>query len=122
MDISPTYKFLIGILIFVGFIWLANRDKTAGFDKVIETIKRDQYYGIVSDKFIDKENHNTPVLKLSHGKKISLYGQQYDLIEIGDSLSKQVNNATIQVYKSDTIIEIDQEAYIEYLKTLKQNK
>lgn len=122
MEISPSYKFFIAVLVFMIFIWIANRDNVPGFDKMTELKKRDQYYGIVSEKFIDKENHNTPVIKLSNGKKISLYGQQYDLISIGDSLSKKVNTAKIQVYKSDTIIEIDQEAYIEYLKTLKQNK
>ena len=104
------------ICLVIGFAYVISIDSKKGFDKVVETIEKDEYYGSVSSKYIDKENHNEPTIILSIGKKISLYGQQYDKIDIGDSLSKKLNTAVIEVYKKDTVITIDQKAYIEYLK------
>ena len=53
---------------------------------------------------------------ISSGKKISLYGQQWDKMKIGDSLSKKLNTTTIEVFKKDKVIQIDLRAYIEHLK------
>lgn len=118
-EFAKYFRIAALICFVVGFIYIVNIDSNKGFDKVIETIEKDEYFGHVSNKYIDKKNHNEPMILLSTGKKISLYGQQYDKIDVGDSLSKKMNTTVIEVYKKDRVITINQKDYIEMLKKRK---
>ena len=62
-------------------------------------MKNDEYFGIVNQKFIDIKNHNNPTIVLSNGKHLTFYGQQFDKIEIGDSLSKKLKTTIVKVLK-----------------------
>lgn len=115
------YKGFAIVLIIIFFAFILNINQNDSWNKVIKVIEKDEYYGIVTDRFIDAENHNGPTIVLSSGKKISLYGQQWDKIKIGDSLSKKLNTTIIEVFKKDEIIQIDQRAYIEHLKRNNKN-
>ncbi len=113
---SKYLNYFVVILMAGIFFWILNTDENESFEKVIRVIEKDEYYSKVTKKYIDTKNHNDPIIVLSSGKKISLYGQQYDLINVGDSLSKKKNTGILEVYKKDTIIKIDQRKYIETLK------
>jgi hypothetical protein len=104
------------ILLFIIIFIINSCNKENGWDLKIKKIKKDEYYGIVKEKFIDTKNHNTPIVRLQPYKEISLYGEQHALIDKGDSLSKKLNTTIIEVYKNDTLIFINQEAYILFLK------
>jgi hypothetical protein len=116
MKNTNLYKGISIVLIIIFFAFILNINQNDSWDKVIKVIEKDEYHGIITDKFIDKENHNDPTIILSSGKKISLYGQQWDKMKIGDSLSKKLNTTTIEVFKKDKVIQIDLRAYIEHLK------
>jgi hypothetical protein len=118
-------KYLFGIVIALmlcGFFWVINTDENESFEKVIKVIEKDEYDGIVTEKFIDNENHNNPTIILSSNRKISLYGNHYDEINVGDSLSKKINSGILEVFKKDTVIRIDQRKYIETLKPKNRKK
>ena len=97
------------------FFWIINTDQNESFEKTIKVIENDEYSAKVIKMFYDKKNHNTPTIVLSNEKTISLYGQQYALVEIGDSLSKKKNTGILEVFKKDTVLKIDQRKYIESL-------
>ncbi len=105
-----------------GFFWVINTDENESFEKVIKVIEKDEYNGIVTEKFIDNQNHNNPTIILSNKRKITLYGQQYDEINVGDSLSKKINSGILEVFKKDTVIRIDQRKHIETLKPKNRKK
>lgn len=113
---SIIYKVLGVGIIFFGLYYLLTIDQKKGFDLVLNTIKSDYYEGVVIDKYYDKENHNNPTLVLSSNKSITLYGEQYSLININDSISKKKNSTLLYVFKKDGIIKIDLKEYIESLK------
>lgn len=115
------YKGVAIVLIIIFFAFILNINQNDSWDKVIKVIEKDEYHGIVTDRFIDTENHNDPTIVLSSGKKISLYGEQWDKIKIDDSLSKKLNTTIIEVFKKDKVIQIDQRAYIEHLKRNNKN-
>jgi hypothetical protein len=118
-------KYLFGIVIALmlcGFFWVINTDENESFEKVIKVIEKDEYNGIVTEKFIDNQNHNNPTIILSNKRKITLYGQQYDEINVGDSLSKKINSGILEVFKKDTVIRIDQRKHIETLKPKNRKK
>ena len=116
MGNSKLINGMIFILMLGIFFWVINIDENESFEKLIRVIEKGEYHGIVTKRFIDNENHNTPTIVLTNQKRITLYGQQYDEINIGDSLSKKTNTSVLEVFKKDTVIKIDQRKYIETLK------
>lgn len=116
MENTNLYKGISAIILILIFIFVLKSKDNDGWDKVIKVIEQDEYYGKVNEKFIDTKNHNTPIVRLLPKKEISLYGQQWELIDVGDSISKRLNTTVIQVFKRDKVITIDQKAYIETLK------
>lgn len=117
MENTNLYKGIVFILLIVAVIWIvSSKRNNDGWDSVIKVMENDEYCGKVTQKIIDKQNHNTPIIVLSTDKKISLYGNQWDLISIGDSISKKLNTTIIEVFKKDTLLKINQKEYIENLK------
>ena len=109
-------KGMIWIIVVGIMITLVINSKTKGFDKAIETIKKDEYNGTVTDKFNDRVKYNGPVVILSNGRIVRLYSYEYDKISINDSLSKKTDSTILQIFKKDTVITIDESIYINYLK------
>jgi|SRR5690606_9468421 len=80
--------------------------------KASEYYSEDQYYGIVMDKFIDREQHNykTIIIRNENYERSVLFdfeiGGLYEFIEIGDSISKNVNSLDFQLVREglDTIM------------------
>jgi hypothetical protein len=116
MKNTNLYIGIVVVFIIAFFILIMKTNDNQGWDNVIKAIEKDEYYGIVKDKFIDTKNHNTPIVVLASGKKITLYGQQWSRIDIGDSLSKRRKSTIIEVIKPNELVKIDQKAYLEHLK------
>ena len=112
---SKYLNYFVAILMAGIFLLILNTNQNESFENVIRVIEKDEYYSKVTKKYMDNKNHNDPTIVLSSGKKITLYGEQYALINVGDSLSKKKNTGILEVYKKDTIIKIDQRKYIETL-------
>ena len=66
---------IIGLTLLLSIVFfIAKSNKNEGWDKVIKHIENDEYNSRVSNKYIDTNNHNTPIIEFSTGKKIALYG------------------------------------------------
>lgn len=115
-DFTKYYKILILFAIGVIVIVVIN-SKGKGFDKVIETMKHDEYHGKIVDRFIDGKNHNQPTIILSNGRVITLYGHEYNKTAKGDSVSKEVNTTILKIFKKDGVEIIDRRIHVEYLKS-----
>jgi hypothetical protein len=67
-------------------------------ERMMEFVSRQQYEGVVVDKFIDKRNHATQTL-LVGSRKYDLPTPLFDQIEIGDSIVKKKGFYTIERYR-----------------------
>ena len=103
----------------IAFFFIINVDENESWEKVIKNIENDEYNGIVTRKFIDKENHNTSIVVLNNGKKITFW-KDWHLVNIGDSISKRKHTANLEIFKSSEIIKIDFRKEIE--KRMPKNK
>lgn len=75
-----------------------------------ENLKRDEvlnkeFKTIVLEKYIDKNNHMTPIIKLLNGDEmINYFPNQKIELNVGDSLIKQKKSTDMQVYRKDKLI------------------
>lgn len=109
---NKTLKQIITVCTFIAIcvmlIFMLKIDnKTAFRERVILNIKKQEYAGIVDSRYIDKENHNSPILVLSNKKKVAIYGQLYSQIEIGYSIVKRKDRTKVIVLRKDMKIVLD---------------
>jgi hypothetical protein len=76
-------------------------------DRVIESIKNEEYEGVIVNRYYDKKNHNTPMLVFSNFVEVPIYGQFYSQIKIGDSVVKKKNDTKIVIYRQNEVIILD---------------
>lgn len=91
-------------VLFIIFIIQPFKDKTPYWNQ--QRLKS-EYVGKVSRKYIDKDNHSTSTLELENQKgSLTFYHflNYYQLIEVGDSISKTENDSIFYIIKKDTII------------------
>jgi len=101
----------ISLFLFLGLIVIlkfTDRVKELVPDKkASKYYSEDQYFGIVIDKFIDRDQHNykTVVIKnLKETRKVLFdfeIGGLYDFIEVGDSISKNINSLDFRLIRED---------------------
>ena len=91
-------SFLVGIFI-VGIIaWeFFYRTDDRFYNNLLESIRNEEYKGIVNEKYYDKENHNDPTLVLKSGEKVSVYGIIWGKIYLGDSIVKNKGETTLMI-------------------------
>ena len=100
---------LIGVLVIVFFI--GNTNPKIECQSLIENEKSDQYSGIVTDKYIDQDQHmyEKVVLNTDLGTEVVLTDWEtsgfYDFLKIGDSISKNPNSLEVKIWRNnrDTI-------------------
>ena len=66
-----------------------------------------QFKGVIEEKYRDKPNHNSMTIRINR-KKITLSENVYNYIQLQDSVIKNKNQLTVQVYRGnalDTIID-----------------
>ncbi|MFP9112297.1 TPM domain-containing protein [Flavobacterium sp. RHBU_3] len=119
MGFSKNNKFqIISIVLFIGlFFYLRNTlevDKDF-YSDMLSYSKDGEYSGVVTKKYIDSSNHNTPMLKLSN-TSVSIVNKFWDKISVGDSISKHKGKYFITVYKPDgKTIRLDYKKYYDNL-------
>ncbi|TDP03088.1 hypothetical protein [Flavobacterium sp. 245] len=114
----------IGVVICILFIliWeIFYNDKESFYKKNFDNILNENFSGNVIEKYYDKENHNSPTIVLNNSK-ISVVGNFWSEILVGDSIDKKKGEYTITVYKKvDTLI-LDYKTIIEEIKKDKKLK
>lgn len=99
-------KIIIGTMLFFIFslIFLLNH---FGY---FENLKRDgilkeEFKTRITEKYINKSEHMTQMIKLSNGNKMINYFPKHDVeLIVGDSLVKNRNSTDMQVYRNQKLI------------------
>lgn len=86
------------------------------FDKRVYDEYHSNYEGIVTEKYIDKQNHARPIIIIQHkifgdNKKDFVFqsSEFFDFIKVGDTLAKKSESLKISLKRKnlDTIIKLD---------------
>ncbi|MBN9284595.1 MULTISPECIES: hypothetical protein [unclassified Flavobacterium] len=113
-------SFLVGIFI-VGIIaWeFFYRTDDRFYNNLLESIRNEEYKGIVNEKYYDKENHNDPTLVLKSGEKVSVYGIIWGKIYLGDSIVKNKGETTLSSFRNDQKLIFDNKSIIDEIRKSK---
>lgn len=89
------------------------------YNRILKIRIEEHYSGVILQKYIDTLDHSTPKLKLTN-TIISLENRFWDQVSIGDSIVKMENEAYITLYKVNKEKVIFN--YNEYFKELIERK
>ena len=107
---------ILFLLLTVGLNSCDNLTQKEFFDKIVYDEYHSSYEGIVTEKYIDKQNHARPIIIIQHqifgDKKKDLVFQSsklFDFIKIGDTITKENESLLIKLKRKnlDTIIKLD---------------
>ena len=93
-----------------------NLNEKEFFDKIVHDEYHSSYEGIVTEKYIDKQNHGRPIIIIRHQvfgvKKKDLVFQSsnlFDFIKIGDTITKEYKSLLLNLKRKnlDTLIKLD---------------
>lgn len=76
------------------------------YNRMLEQRKEESFSGVITDKFIDKSEHSTPILKLNNSTEISLENVFWDQVEIGDSIVKKKDESYITLYHNNNVKQV----------------
>ena len=104
---------LIGVLGIAFFIGTA--DPKIDCDSLIQNEKSDEYSGVVTEKYIDQDQHmyEKVVLKKDQGSEVILTDWEtsgfFDFLKVGDSISKNPNSLQVKIWRNnrDTIYNLE---------------
>ena len=90
---------LFAIILFFKFFILNTDEKS--LEDSLKNIKEENFKGFVIDKNYDKDNHNSPTIYFKDKTKITVFGEFWSKIMIGDSLEKKSGETIITVYRNN---------------------
>ena len=96
------------------FVVISSREQL--LDDSLRNIREENFQGFVIDKNYDKNNHNSPMIYLRDKTKISVFGEFWSQIKVGDSLEKKKGETIISVYRDDVKFTLDNKDVINDLK------
>ncbi|WP_308993993.1 hypothetical protein QLS71_015295 [Mariniflexile litorale] len=108
--------FILLFLLTVGLYSCDNLTQKEFFDKIVYDEYHSNYEGIVTEKYIDKQNHARPIIIIRHeifgdNKKDFLFQnpELFDYIQIGDTITKKNESLKMNLKRKnlDTIIKLD---------------
>lgn len=108
--------FILLFFLTVGLYSCDNLTQKEFFDKIVYDEYHSNYEGIVTEKYIDKQNHAKPIIIIRHkifgnNKKDFVFqsSRLFDFIKIGDTLTKKTESLKINLKRKnlDTIIKLD---------------
>ncbi len=107
--------------LFVIIFWLSHKIQSPkeAIESAIDTYRIEEYKGIITDKFIDKNEHNFKkvFIKENNRQRIILFDIEasgvYNYFEIGDSLIKNRGSLQIRVLRNQTDTTL-QMKFVEY--------
>ena len=80
------------------------------------------YKGIIEEKYVDKQNHNSPFVKFTNGEAMAISGVFWSKMQEGDSISKIKGDSIIQIFRQGKKIELDIRPFYESLIEREKNK
>jgi len=106
-EISNRYlKILLTIGVFLVFTYIIyvqifRSTRIDSKEDSLIYVLNEEYHGIVSYKDYDKNNHNNPTLYFKDSTEVTINGEFWSQIKIGDSLEKKKGETIITVYRNN---------------------
>ncbi|PKQ46752.1 hypothetical protein [Confluentibacter flavum] len=107
--------FLLFVLTF-GLNSCDNLTQKEFFDKIVYDEYHSNYEGLVTEKYIDKQNHAIPIIIIRNqifgdNKKDFVFqsSELFDFIKVGDTITKKRESLLINIKRKnlDTLIKLD---------------
>lgn len=111
--IFSTCKFFV-LFYIVYKVFFQTNIKTK--NDLLEYVKNENYEGVVYYKDYDKDNHNNPTLYFKNKSQITINGEFWSKIKVGDSLEKKRGETIITVYRNDKKFTLDNKNIVNSLK------
>ena len=77
-----------------------KKDIVFYLEQALKANVEQSYKGVIEEKYADKMNHNSPMIKFTDGNSIGLNGFFWDKVQVGDSISKVQGDSVIQVFRN----------------------
>jgi len=109
MEFFKKYKdklYIIPVLLFGAFWFYITTIKEPDLKGYAEKRKNTKFAGIVTEKFIVRTWQIRVSEKYSN-KNVAVYHNNYDKIDVGDSVFKKKGDLTFLVFKKDTTLVLD---------------
>ncbi|MEO8933663.1 MAG: hypothetical protein ABI295_05095 [Xanthomarina sp.] len=97
---------IITIIIFIMALFFIDFDNKGKENSQREIDFRIAYSGIVTEKKIDKYQHNWPLLILNKNIKQYLPLRLYNKIEVGDSIVKNTSSFEVKIYRNNKLKQV----------------
>lgn len=91
--------FGVGIAVLIYF-QVYKKDKLFYLREALTSNIEQSYNGVIEKKYVDKMNHNSPMIKFTNGKSIGVNGFFRGKMQVGDSISKVRGDSVIQVFRN----------------------
>ncbi|WP_448606228.1 hypothetical protein [Paenimyroides ceti] len=95
--------FLIVFFVGVGFLiyfQVYKKDKLFYLKEALASNIEQSYAGVIEKKYVDKRNHNSPMIRFTNGESIGINGFFRGKMQVGDSISKVKGDSVIQVFRN----------------------
>lgn len=77
-----------------------KKDKLFYLGEAFKANVEQSYKGVIKEKYVDKMNHNSPMIKFTNGESIGINGFFRGKMQVGDSISKVRGDSVIQVFRN----------------------
>lgn len=91
--------FGVGIALLIYF-QAYKKDKLFYLREALTSNIEQSYNGVIEKKYVDKMNHNSPMVKFTSGNSIGVNGFFRGKMQVGDSISKVKGDSVIQVFRN----------------------
>lgn len=99
---------LVALVIFSLIIWESFfNTQQKRYVNSLKNIMDEEYSGIVINRYVDKNNHNSPKLIFSNNTETAIFGEFFGIIQIGDSIVKKKGDSKIIVYRGKEKVILD---------------
>lgn len=82
----------------------------------------DSYKGTIKEKYVEKMNHNSPMIRFTDGTSIAMNGYFWGKLQVGDSISKVKGDSVIQVFRNGEKIVVEIAPFYERAIENERNK
>lgn len=104
------------VLAYIVYTEIFRTKTTSTENDFLKYVKSEDYAGVVYYKDYDKNNHNNPTLYFKNKSQITINGEFWSKIKVGDSLVKKKGETIITIFRNREKITLDNKDILSNLK------
>lgn len=113
--------FLVGIAVLLYF-QVYKKDALYYLKNNFRFELEDSYRGTIKEKYVEKMNHNSRMIRFTNGTSIGMNGYFWSDVKIADSISKVKGDSVIQVFRNGEKIVLEIAPFYERAIENEKNK